>query len=186
MKAMLHPAPVPPGYPAEYEETVLLRDGTSIFVRPLVPADRTALASALQDADDETLYFRFFRTSIRVNDELVDYLTKLDYRSRFALAAFEHDGEGIGIARYEGTPASDTAEAAVVVRPDWRSRGIGTALLTRLADAAGARGIRYLQADFLSANGPARALIAKAGLDPPVYEGGVGSVRHELRVPPGS
>jgi RimJ/RimL family protein N-acetyltransferase len=173
---------LPPGYPAECEESVTLEDGATIFIRPLVPADADLLRFALEEADPETLFFRFFRSSIRVDAELIEYLTVLDYHRRFALAAFSEGGDGIGVARYEGNPVSDTAEMAVVVRPDWRRRGVGTALLVRLAAAATARGLRYLRADFLATNQAAGALLAKAGLTPPVYEGGVGSVLQPLPV----
>jgi acetyltransferase len=177
------PAVLPAGYPAECESFVTLDDGTTIFIRPLVPADAPLLRFALEEADPETLYFRFFRSSIRLNAELIEYLTVLDYHRRFALAAFSPDGEGIGVARFEGNSASDTAEMAVVVRPDWRRRGVGTALLLHLAEAASARGLRYLRADFLADNQAAEALIATSGLAPPVYEAGVGSVLQQLPIP---
>lgn len=186
MTPPLHLTPLPPGYPVECEDLVTLPDGASIFVRPLVPSDAGELAFALRAADPETLYLRFFRSSIRVDDELLSYLTVLDYRHRLALAAFDLDGAGIGVARYEGNPASDTAEMAVVVRPEWRRRGVGTALLIRLADAAAARGIRNLRADFLASNEGAKRLLAAAGVSPPVYDSGVGSVLYELAPPPSS
>lgn len=182
MNTPAQPTVLPPGYPAECEEFVTLDDGTKIFIRPLVPSDADHLRFALEGADPETLYFRFFRSTIRVDSELLEYLTVLDYQHRFALAAFTETGEGIGVARFEGNPASDTAEMAVVVRSDWRRRGVGTALLKRLADAAHARGLRYLRADFMAENEAAGALVARAGLEQPVYEQGVGSVLQELPV----
>ena len=182
MTTPAQPPVFPPDYPAECEQFVTLEDGVKIFIRPLVPSDAELLRFALEGADPETLYFRFFRSTIRVDAELLEYLTVLDYQHRFALVAFTETGDGIGVARFEGNPASDTAEMAVVVRSDWRRRGVGTALLRRLADAATARGLRYLRADFVAENQEAAALIAKAGLNPPVYDQGVGSVLQELPV----
>ena len=176
------PANIPDGYPAECEETIALDDGEKVFIRPVVPSDAEPLAFALLDADPETLYFRFFRSTIRVDQQLIEYLTVLDYHHRFALAAFTDDGTGIAVARYEGNPGSDTAEMAVVVLRDWRRRGVGTALLVRLADAAANRGVRYLRADFLAGNHGAAGLVRAAGLGPPVFEDGVGSILHRLPV----
>lgn len=178
------PFSVPSGYPRHFEERVTLSDGRSVFIRPIVPTDAAELAFELDHADPETLYNRFFRSSIRVDPEMLDHLTVLDYDRRFALAAFA--GTGVAIARYEGTPGSDEAEMAVAVKPQWRRVGLATLLLDRLQVAARERGITVLRADFLAENEAARALIARAGFDAPVYETGVGSVRSDLTRTTGS
>jgi acetyltransferase len=157
---------------------VWLADGRSVFIRPVVPGDAAELGFEIKQADPETLYSRFFRSSVRVDDELLTYLTVLDYDRRFALAAFAETG--VAIARYEGTPGSDVAEMAVAVKPQWRRIGLATILLSRLQDAARANGIRTLRADFLAENAAARGLINRAGFDAPVYELGVGSVENDL------
>jgi len=178
MSATAPPLSRPPGYPRRYEERVWLADGRSVFIRPVVPEDAAELGFEIEHADPETLYNRFFRSSLRVDDELLTYLTVLDYDRRFALAAFAESG--VAIARYEGTPGSDVAEMAVAVKPKWRRIGLATVLLSRLQDAARANGIRTLRADFLAENEAARGLINRAGFDAPVYEFGVGSVESDL------
>ncbi len=178
MPATAPPLSRPPGYPRRYEERVRLADGRSVFIRPVVPGDAIELAFELEHADPETLHNRFFRSSIRVDEELLTYLTVLDYDRRFALAAFAESG--VAIARYEGTPGSDIAEMAVAVKPEWRRIGLASLLLDRLQDAALDNGIRTLRADFLADNEAARGLIARAGFEPPVYELGVASVESDL------
>ncbi|MBT8203356.1 MAG: GNAT family N-acetyltransferase [Acidimicrobiia bacterium] len=177
----LAPSGIPAGYPRHREEYLGLADGRQVFLRPLVPADATVLAFELEHADPETLYNRFFRPSIRVDAALLEYLTVLDYRYRFALVAFALDGSAAGIARYEGAPNSDSAEIAVAVKPAWRQVGLGTALLKRLEEHAAESGIEVLRAEFLASNGPARGLIQRAGFCDPVFEHGVGSVAHQVR-----
>ncbi len=172
------PLSVPPGYPRQFEERASLRDGRSVFIRPVVPTDAAALEFELEHADPETLFNRFFRSSIRVDNELLTHLTVLDYDRRFALAAFAE--AGVAIARYEGTPGSDVAEVAVAVKPEWRRVGLATILLRRLEQAAGERGINRFRADFLAESEAARALIASAGFETPIYELGVGSVERDL------
>jgi GNAT superfamily N-acetyltransferase len=178
----IHPAPValPPGYPRECEETVELRNGRHVFIRPVVPADAAALALALELADPETLYFRFFRSTIRVDAELLEYLTVLDYDRRFALAAFGDDGTGAGIARYEGAEGSTSAEVAVTVDPAWRRLGLGSLLLARLEGAARRRGIRRFEATFLAENQGAVALMKRAGFTGLTHDGGVGYLVHDI------
>jgi acetyltransferase len=178
MPAIATPLDRPPGYPARFEEHVRLDDGRSVFLRPVIPSDAAELAFELEHADPETLYNRFFRSHIRVDEELLTYLTVLDYERRFALAAFADSG--VAIARYEAIPGSDVAEMAVAVKPLWRRIGLATVLLSRLQDAARANGFRVLRADFLADNEAARGLIARAGFEAPVYEFGVGSVESDL------
>ncbi|NNC93245.1 MAG: GNAT family N-acetyltransferase [Acidimicrobiia bacterium] len=172
------PFSTPPGYPHHFEERVSLAEGRSVFIRPIVPSDAAELAFELEHSDPETLYNRFFRSGIRVNEELLTHLTVLDYDRRFALAAFAESG--VAIARYEGSPGSDEAEMAVAVKPQWRRLGLATLLLDRLQLAAREQGITTLRADFLAENEAARALIARAGFEAPVYQMGVGSVRRNL------
>ena len=178
MSATAPPLSRPPGYPRRYEERVWLADGRSVFIRPVVPGDAAELGFEIEQADPETLHSRFFRSSVRVDEELLTYLTVLDYDRRFALAAFAESG--VAIARYEGTPGSDVAEMAVAVKPQWRRIGLATVLLSRLQDAARVNGIRTLRADFLAENVAARGLINRAGFDAPVYELGVASVENDL------
>ncbi|NNF87493.1 MAG: GNAT family N-acetyltransferase [Acidimicrobiia bacterium] len=178
MPAIATPLDRPPGYPAQFEERVRLDDGREVFIRPVVPADAAELGFELEHADPETLYHRFFGARLRIDEELLRYLTVLDYDRRFALAAFADSG--VAIARYEGAPGSDVAEMAVAVKPPWRRIGLATVLLERLQDAARERGIRRLRADFLADNAAARGLIARAGFESPVYQFGVGSVESDL------
>ena len=47
---------------------------------------------------------------------------------------------------------SDTAEAAVSVADEWQGRGVGTALITRLAEGAREEGISRFTATCLASN----------------------------------
>jgi protein lysine acetyltransferase len=66
----------------------------------------------------------------------------------------------------------EQAEVAVVVADDWHGRGVGTAMLARLARSARANGIERLSARMLVGNDAARRLLA-----------GVGDVIDECRLP---
>lgn len=164
MNHSLTPSQVPPGYPAELERWVQLRDGRSVFVRPVVSDDSAALERALALADMETVYQRFFRAPVRLDAATIDRLTRLDYRSRLALAAFSDDGFGVGIARYEAVEAG-VAEVAVVVDREWRHAGLGYHLLELLEDAARQRGVHRLTALYLPDNHAIAGLLARRGFD---------------------
>ncbi|MFC4071871.1 GNAT family N-acetyltransferase [Actinoplanes subglobosus] len=158
-----HPTTVPPGYPAQFERDVRLPDGRTVFVRPIIPADRGPLAYAIRTADPDTVHRRFLGSPPRITPQLLTYLCTVDYRRRFALVAIDPEtGAGIAVARYEGT-ADGIAEVAVAVTPSWRRAGLATALVEVLAEAALDRGIRSFSAFYLADNRPVSALLDLVG-----------------------
>lgn len=167
------PAARPPGYPAELEQWLTLRNGQIVFVRPLIPADELALEHAWHDVDTDTLYQRFFVPEPKLDARRLHALVHLDYRWRLALVAFDAENRGIGIARYEGAPGEQQAEIALVVHPIRRRLGLGCHLLALLTAAAQTRGIRRLSALYLQENQGMAALLARAGFCEPQVNDGV-------------
>ncbi len=153
-------ADLPPGYPREYVRQVTLRDGRSVLIRPIQPGDAPALAEAIESADADTIRRRFLGGHPRVTPGLLDFLTTVDYTSRFALVAVEPASQrGVAIARYEPAGQDSTAEVAIAVSPAWRNVGLATKLLRMLAQAAGQRGIHTFTGTYLADNRPVTALI---------------------------
>jgi len=158
-------ADLPPGYPQEYLRVVTLRDGRSVLIRPILPGDAPALAEAIESADADTIYRRFFDGRLQVTPELLEHLTTVDYTSRFALVAVEPASQrGVAIARYEPAGQDGTAEVAIAVTPGWRDAGLATELLRMLAQAASERGIHTFTGTYLADNGAVTALINDAGM----------------------
>ena len=155
-------AGLPPGYPQEYWRLVTLRDGRSVLIRPILPSDAPALAEAIQSADADTIY-RYLGGRPRVTPELLDFLTTVDYTSRFALFAVEPASQrGVAIARWEPAGQDGTAQVAIAVTPGWRDVGLAGELLRMLAQAAGERGIHTFTGTYLADNSPVAALINAA------------------------
>lgn len=170
---------LPDGYPFDYERSILLEDGRTVHVRPVVPADAVLLAAEIAGIDTDTLYQRFFNASVRLDRERISFLTELDYDKRFAIAAF-CDGDGVGIARFE--PAGEaTAEIAVVVKPKWRGQGLATGMFKLLEDAALERGIDTFEAFYLAENHAIERVLQKRGFGGVEIEDGVARVTKQLR-----
>jgi GNAT superfamily N-acetyltransferase len=157
------PGELPPGYPKEYQQEEVLRDGRRVFIRPILPVDAAELAEAIKTADAETLRRRFLGGPPEVTPRLMAHLTVVDYVRRFALVAIDAASErGVAVARYE--PAGDgVAEIAVAVRPEWRRAGLGRLLIMLLAQAAAERGVHTFSASYLAGNRPVAALVEDAG-----------------------
>jgi RimJ/RimL family protein N-acetyltransferase len=154
----------PAGYPVEYERDLLLSDGRQVHVRPVVPDDLAALAQAIERADPETLRRRFLGGGPPRSPAVLRRLVELDYRTRFALAAFDPQGQGVGIARYEGERTWPAVELAVAVDPGWREVGLGRELVRMVVERAAELGATTLTADFFSDNRRVHDLIAESGL----------------------
>jgi GNAT superfamily N-acetyltransferase len=163
MSTRLEPQELPPGYPKEYQREAVLHDGRRVFIRPILPGDAPELAVAIRSADPGTIRGRFLGGPPRVTAALLQRLTEVDYVQRFALVAIDPASEaGVAVARYE--PASEgVAEIAVAVRPEWRRVGLGTLLITLLAQAAAERGVCTFSASYLAENRPVTALVEDAG-----------------------
>ena len=156
-------ADLPPGYPQEYQRLVTLRDGRSVLIRPIQPSDAPALAEAIASADADTIHRRFLGGHPQVTPGLLEYLTTVDYTSRFALIAVEPASQrGVAIARYEPADQDGTADVAVAVTPGWRGAGLAAELLRMLAQAAAERGIHTFTGTYLADNRPVTALINAA------------------------
>jgi len=153
-------ADLPPGYPREYVRRVTLRDGRSVLIRPIHPGDAPELAEAIRAADTDTIRRRFLGGHPQVTPGLLDYLTTIDYTSRFALVAVEPVRQrGVAIARYEPSGQDGIAEVAVAVTPGWRHAGLAAELLRMLAQAAKERGVHTFTGTYLADNHPVTALI---------------------------
>jgi GNAT superfamily N-acetyltransferase len=144
--------------------TSTLRDGATVLLRRLEPKDIDAVI-ALHDAlSERERYLRFFTMHPMYLKALADQLTD-GKNNHYALGAFE-SGTLIGVANYVmcGKPA--TADVAVVVAHEDHLRGVGTALLRRLAQIARHNGIQHLVADVLTTNHLMFKVLHDAGLHP--------------------
>jgi len=141
-----------------------LRDGTDVWLRPLLARDRDEFSSAIARQTDEWRHRRFF-SAVKPSTALIDYLTHLDYLGHFAWAVgAPHPVDGIGTARFIRSHDDPTvAELGFEVADEWRGRGVGTLLLGALGAAADRIGIETFRAEVLYENRAMRAVMNKAG-----------------------
>ncbi len=87
----------------------------------------------------ESVYRRFL-SPISKPDYFIRLLLRVDHYDREAIAAVER-GEIVGVAQYARLPGASQADVAIVVADSWQRQGLGTRLITALADRAVANGI---------------------------------------------
>ena len=153
-----------------------LRDARPLEIRALTPADRDALASAVQRMSDESIYRRFFSPKRRFSDQEVAFYLNVDFVNHVALVALlEENGQQIvvGGARYIVT-APGSAEVAFAVDDAHQGLGIGGRLMKHLTVIARGSGLSELFAEVLPGNAPMLKVFEKSGLKASTRrEGGV-------------
>jgi acetyltransferase len=149
-------------YPNELESTERLRDGTALKLRPLRPEDEPMLHDLATHMSHEDLRLRFFTPLAGLSHAVAARLSQLDYDRELALLA-ELDGMALGVAHFFADPDRLRAEYAIAVRSDWKGRGIGYLLMTRLIDIARERGIGELIGEVLRENQPMLQMCRELG-----------------------
>lgn len=135
-----------------------------MHLRPVVPGDVDALRLAIGRADPDTVRRRFLGGGPPRSEAALRRLVEVDYCRRFALAAFGPNGEGVGIARYEGERTWPTVDVAVVVQPEWQGAGLGKQLVRGVALRAAQQGATAVSVDFYANNVMVQRLVAAAQL----------------------
>lgn len=160
--------------------TTELRDGTPVLLRPLLASDRNALDDALHELSHQSLRRRFFSAGTP-SPAVVDYLVDIDYVDHFAWAVLDaanHDG--LAVARYVRTNASQPAEMAFTTVDRFQRRGLATLLLGTLGVTALEAGVKGLSALVMEDNLAMRRVFARAGARAAFYEPGLLSVTVEV------
>jgi acetyl coenzyme A synthetase (ADP forming)-like protein len=135
----------------EYTADVVLRDGSTLHLRPVRPDDDVKLLDMLRHMSSEALYYRFMAVP-RIDLAKAAQLANVDFSRQYVLAG-ECAGAIVAIAGYyvdESSPKC--AEVAFAVADAWQGRGIGTRLLECLAEIGRRRDIRTFDAYVLGEN----------------------------------
>ena len=140
----------------------LLADGRKVAIRLLDGQDADALVAALQRADPMDLRRRFMGVPPPAS-YLVNQLTRADGVHDLVLGAFDDGGRLVGVAQFDRPNDKPTAEVAIEVAKDWQHDGLGTALMTQLAEIARDREIHEFTATYYADNVPIRRLLRDIG-----------------------
>jgi acetyl coenzyme A synthetase (ADP forming)-like protein len=145
------PESMTPTYPADYSTDVVLRDGTTLHLRPVRPDDDERLLDLFSRMSRESLYYRFMSVP-RLDLERMASFTHVDYDKHFVLVGDCGGRLGAIAGYYRLDHAPDRAEVAFAIVDPLQGRGIGTRMLERLAEIARERGITLFDAYVMGEN----------------------------------
>ena len=160
-------------------EDVVLRDGSTLRLRPTTEADDDLLLRFFEQLSSESRYLRF-QGAGAVDARMVAPFLHSDFTSTVSLVG-ELEGEVVALATYVRLRDPHRAEVAFAVADTLQGRGIGTRLLERLAAHAARVGVDEFVAQVLPQNSPMLRVFADAGFETTrQLEGGVVEVSLEL------
>lgn len=149
-------------YPRHWEADVVLSDGGTVHLRPIVPSDADQLVAFHGNLSDRTRYFRYFGPYPRMPQRDIDRFSRVDHRSRVALIALLGD-DIVAVGRFDRLEDQELAEVAFVVADGHQGRGLGSILLEHLAAAARESGLRSFVAEVLAENSQMVRVFRDAG-----------------------
>src|SRR5699024_9356560 len=138
-------------YLSDWEADVVLSDGGTVRLRPVVPDDASRLVALHGRLSERTRYMRYFGAYPRIPQRDLEHFSTVDHHDRVAFVAMLGD-EIVAVGRYERLESGPSAEVAFVVDDAHQSRGLGSILLEHLAAAASECGLRRFEAEVLAEN----------------------------------
>ena len=152
-------------YPHQYEFSHTFNDGTEVLFRPVQPSDARRLQRLFYKLTPETIRLRFHATIKALTDEMAQKAAAIDYSRDMAIVGLvgpRSNPEIIAEGRYTYNPGNNMGEFDIVVREDYRGKGLATFLADYLNKIAFSRGLAGVYAVVIAENNATLSLFKKA------------------------
>lgn len=150
-----------------WRESLVLRDGRTMVVRPIDPADAPALIEGFRLLTPDEVRMRFQHPVNELTPEAARALTVLDPKTDFALVVAEPEppGEALvaAVARVSLDADRRAAEFALLVPRALSRQGLGRYLLRKLVAWCRRRGIETIYGEVSHDNAPMLRVAASLG-----------------------
>lgn len=131
---------------SEILEQLTTQSGIHLRIRPACPADETSLADFFTHVSPDDLRFRFLSGAETVRHEQLVALTRVDHVRTESFLAFDEAGVLVATAMLACDVAMQTGEIAIVIRSDYKGKGLGWSMLAYVAGRAEAKGLQAIEA----------------------------------------
>lgn len=132
-----------------YPKQATLRDGSSVTLRPLSDSDSEALSAFFARVPEEERFF--LKHDVSSPKVIGGWISDLNFDRALPLVAVDNErivAEGV-LTRSRHGAYRNVAGLRVVVDPDARLRGLGTALMKELCDIAADAELERVTAEFV-------------------------------------
>jgi RimJ/RimL family protein N-acetyltransferase len=146
------------------EPHLVLRDGTPVVIRRLVPEDAALYPDFLSDVTMEDRRLRFFAPMREVSHALLDKLIHYDpTRAMAFIAVDERNQKMLGVVRLHDDTSGDNAEFAILVRSRLKGHGVGWLLMKHMIEFSKHKNLKTVRGQVLSENTTMLAMCAELG-----------------------
>jgi acetyltransferase len=153
-------------YPSHLVTKWFTKDKLPVTIRPIRPEDAGMEQEFVKSLSPESRYFRFMNTLRELSQSMTARLTQIDYDREMAfVSTVEENGEEaeVGVCRYATNPDGESCEFAIVVSDAWAGKGLARKLMNTLIETARAKGLKYMNGDFLANNDRMLKFVASLG-----------------------
>lgn len=152
-------------YLIEEERTVGLKGGRQVLLRPARSSDVMGMKEIFYQMSQTDVYTRFFRRVTALSFKEAQRLCNVNFDTEVAFVAVTGPRENeqmVGSCCYFLNPATNLAEVAYMITPEWQATGLGSAMQSRMMEFAKKKGVRGFVADILAENAKMIALAKRA------------------------
>ncbi|SNY92016.1 acetyltransferase [Cohaesibacter sp. ES.047] len=153
-------------YPHDWEQVRELKNGRTVFIRPMKPEDEALFPGFFDHVTDEDMRLRFFSAARTMTHAFISRLTQIDYaRSMAFIAVDPMSGEMLASVRLMGDGNHETGEYAVMVRSDLKGLGLGWIMMKLILQFAEKDGFREVAGEVLRSNKTMRQMCEALGFE---------------------
>jgi len=149
---------------------------SDMVLRPIRQSDAQQLSAFHERLSPESQFFRYFSAHPQLQPRELHRFTEVDGHDRAGVVAVLGD-RIVGWAEYDRIGTTSDVEIAVVVEDALQEHGLGTRLVTWLAERALRNGFTGLVAETLPDNRRMRLLMHDLGLASTAFHDGIVQVR---------
>jgi GNAT superfamily N-acetyltransferase len=150
----------------QWQRSLVLGDGSLVLARPIRPGDDLLIRELLVHVSKEDLRLRFFDSIKEFSDQFIAKLTEVDDTRAMTIVATDEAGAAmLGVVWLYADLVRETGEYAVLLRSDYKGRGLGWALMQLMIECAKFMGLKRIDGQILQENSVMLKMCRELGFD---------------------